>query len=68
MLKPAIGIAIFMALLLLIPQVWPDGYTASVLPMVVLLLVAAVAAALIGRRRRMRGWGTESSAAGEATR
>ncbi|MBP0443391.1 hypothetical protein J8J14_01245 [Roseomonas sp. SSH11] len=61
-LKTIIGIVIFLALLAGLPYVWPNGFSETPLPMVVLLAIAAVVAFLVGRKRRARGWGTSSSA------
>jgi peptidoglycan/LPS O-acetylase OafA/YrhL len=60
MIRPAIAIVILLALLVLLPYVWPQGFGEPPLLMVALLAVAAVVAALVGRRRQ-RGWGTSSS-------
>ncbi|MCR0984600.1 hypothetical protein [Roseomonas populi] len=62
MLRTIVGIVIFLALLAIIPYVWPDNFSQPPIVMIVLLAIAAAVAFVVGRRRRQRGWGTSSSA------
>ncbi|SHJ09395.1 hypothetical protein SAMN02745194_01755 [Roseomonas rosea] len=62
MLRTIVGIVIFLALLAVIPYIWPNGFSEPPVAMIVLLAVAALVAAVAGRKRRARGWGTSSSA------
>jgi hypothetical protein len=62
MLRTIIGIVIFLALLAVIPYIWPTGFSEPPVAMITLLAVAALVAVLAGRKRRARGWGTRSGA------
>ena len=61
MIRTIVGIVIFLALLSVMPYVWPDNFSQPPIVMIVLLAVAAVVAFIVGRRRRQRGWGTSAS-------
>ncbi|WP_458094078.1 hypothetical protein [Roseomonas sp. WA12] len=62
MIQTLVGIVIFLALLVGMPFVWPNGFSEPPFVMIGLLVIAAVVAFIVGRRRRARGWGTSSSA------
>ncbi|WP_426956574.1 hypothetical protein [Muricoccus radiodurans] len=61
MIVPIINIVIMLGLLVLLPYVWPQGFSEPPLIVIGLLAVAAIMVIVAGHRRRKRGWGTDAS-------